>query len=153
VRPAAAAAALLLLCACRGPSTPPEVQLREMLDRAETAAETRDLGALRKLIAADYTDVYGHDRRAIDALLRFYVAQHHSIYVLKFVREVELPEPGRARAVILAGISGQPIADASQLEPARADLLRFTLDLRDEGGGKWTVARAQWERASLNDFL
>jgi len=148
-----ALAAALAAGACGGPAQPPEAQVRAVLDQAEAAAERRDLSALKALVAEDYADDYGHDRRAITALLRIYLLQHHSIHVLKYVRVVELPGPGRARAVVLAGLSGEPVGDATQLEPARADLLRFTLELRDRGGGEWQVSKAAWERATLKDFL
>ena len=93
------AAVVLALAACsRQPS--PEAEIRELIERAATAAEARDVRDLRAMIADDYADERGLDRKAVENLLRLHVLRQQSIHLFVRVRGIEFPEPDRALASI-----------------------------------------------------
>lgn len=59
----------LLLAACSGQPESLETEIRAFVAKAESAAEQRNAGELRALIAEDYLDAQGHDRRTIEQLI------------------------------------------------------------------------------------
>jgi hypothetical protein len=132
------AAASLPACAAEPDS--PEAQVRALLQRAEAAAEEKDVGALKQMVSESYSDDRGQDRQAIAGLLTFYFLRNQSIYLLTRVGKIEFPEPTRARTTVLVAMAGTPIPDIEELARIRADL-------------DWRVTRAAWRRARADDFL
>lgn len=143
-------ALVLVLAACSRESSP-EAEVRARVAQAQTAAEERDMRALRALIADDYADDRGHDRKAMENLIRLHVLRHQSIHLLIRIRGIEVPEPNRAVVSVAAAMAGQPVADAGELVGLNADLYRFDLEWARHGG-EWQVRRATWEPARLDDF-
>ena len=149
----AAAMCLALLSGCYGAQSTPEEQVRTLFREASAAAEARDASALRNIVAEDYSDEEGRDKRAIDAVIRFYILRHQSIHVLTQVKALSFPEPLKAQAVVLVATAGTPIGGAEELERIRADLHRFDVEVVRHGKDGWKVTRATWRRAVLSDFL
>jgi hypothetical protein len=147
----AAAIVLSGLGACRQAETP-EARLRALIARSEQLAEEKNAGGLRAMVSERYGDEHGQDKRAIEALLRFYFLRHRTIHLLTRIESVSLPQPGRAQAVVYAAMAGTPLPDASELSRFAADLHRFELEFTEEGGD-WRLVRAGWRRAELADFL
>ena len=145
------AAAVLALVACSRPSSP-EAEIRELIERAATAAEERNVRDLRAMIADDYADERGLDRKAVENLLRLHVLRQQSIHLFVRVRGIEFPEPGRALASVAAAMAGRPVARADELVGLTADLYRFDLEWVRYGRDDWKVRRADWEPARLDDF-
>lgn len=142
---------VLALVGCsRGSS--PEAEIRTWVAQAQAAAEQRDIGALRNLIADDYVDKAGNDRKAIENLLRLQIVRKQSIHLFTRVRAIEFPGPNRATVSVAAAMAARPVARADELVGLNADLYRFDLNL-ERKGGEWRVQGAVWEPARLDDFL
>jgi len=149
---AALGAASLLLVSCSSAKDTPEAQVRALIARAETAAEQKDLAALRSMISDKYADGEGQDKKAIEAVLRFYFLRNQSIHLFTRVQAITFPEPSRARAVVLVAMAGQPIKGEQELERLHADLNNFVITLARENT-EWKVITAEWRRAEAGDFL
>ena len=142
---------MLALAACSGDSSSPEVEIRALVVQAQTAAEERNVGDLRALVADDYVDARGYDRKAVENLIRLHVLRNQSIHLFTRVGDIAFPQADRATVKVAAAMAGRPVASAGELVGVNADLYRFDLELirRD---GKWQVQRAAWEPARLDDF-
>jgi hypothetical protein len=141
----------LVLAACSRDADSPEAEIRALVAHAQTAAETRDVRGLRALVADDYADAQGHDRKAVENLIRLHVLRNQSIHLFARVRDIAFPQPDRATASVAAAMAGRPVANAGELVGMNADLYRFDLELVRRGG-EWQVQRATWEPARLDDF-
>jgi hypothetical protein len=144
-------AALALLAACASGEDTPEERVRRTLAALEAAAQAKDVGAMKEHLSATYRDTQGNDRRAVLGLATGHFIRNKSVYIFSRIAAVEIMEPGVARAEALVALAGTPIADARALVDVRADLYRFDVRLRDEGGD-WRVFAAAWQPATLSDF-
>ena len=143
--------ALLVTGAC-SKTTAPEQRVRQFLDRAEQAAEHKDVRTLRGLVSEHYSDSDGHDRRTIEGILRLYVLRHESIHLLTQIESIEFPKPREAHVGIYVAMAARPITNATQLAAFRADLYRFDLVLTEEDS-QWHVRQADWRPAEPADFI
>jgi hypothetical protein len=151
-RAAGAVAVAIVITSCpRAPDTP-EAPVREVLARAEAAAEAKDAAVLKALIADDYRDGLGQDKRALVGLLVYTFMRHDAIHLLTRVGSITFPQPPRAEVVAFVAMAGQQIPDVGLLAGLRADLYRFDFALIDLGGGNWKVTRAGWHPATVDDF-
>ena len=50
----------------------PEAQVRALLAQGEAAAEKKESAVLRHMVSEKYSDSQGQDKKAIDAILRYY---------------------------------------------------------------------------------
>ncbi|MFQ5829689.1 MAG: hypothetical protein ACE5JD_11125 [Candidatus Methylomirabilia bacterium] len=141
------------LLACSSEPDSPEGQVRALLDRAEVAAEKKDLGALKPLISDHYTDGLGQNKRGILGILAYHFLRNKSIHLLTRVQSVTLPEPDQAEATVFVAMAGRPIPAVEELAGLRADLYRFDFALAQEGENNWKVIRAVWRPAEIGDFL
>ncbi len=138
-----AAALALALAACGGASDP-EQELRALIEAAADAAEARDTGFFRGLIAESYRDSRGNDREQLINYIRGYFLLHQQIEVVTRVTEVTLEGADAARVVVQAGMAGRR-AGQSVLGGLDGDLYRIELELAG-GSGEWQVIGARWER-------
>lgn len=144
--------AAMLLSGCHGGRENPEAQVRALIKSAVTAAEQKRTGTLRDMISDRYADDQGQDKRAIEGLLRLHFLRHETLHLYAHVQSVTLPQPDRARAIVLIAMAGVPMASAQELPAVRADLHRFEIDfVREEKS--WRAQRAAWRRAELGEFL
>ena len=145
-------AAMVFLAACSSDPESPEQQIREMIERLETAAEAKELGVLRDAIGDGYVDDRGYNKRSIEGLLRVYLLRNDSIYLLTRIKPIEFPLDDHATVSVIVAMAGTPIASADELLTIDVDMHRFdlTLQRRDED---WQVVAAQWRRASAEEFL
>lgn len=144
------ALALALAGCSRQPS--PETEIRDLIARAVAAAEERNVRDLRGMIADDYTDRRGLDRKALENVLRLQVLRQQFLHLFARVRKIEFPEPERALASVATAMAGRPVEDAGALVNLNADLYRFELELVRHGRNDWRVRSADWEPARLDDF-
>jgi len=144
-------AALALALGCSRGSETPEEQVRGVLAALEAAAEARDVGALEEHLSKSYRDAQGNDRSSALGIATAHFMRNSSVYVLSHVAALEIPEPGAARAEVVVALAGTPIREPGDLLGLRADLYRFDLRLRDEGG-TWRVISAAWQPATPSDF-
>lgn len=138
--------------ACSSERDSPEAQVRALLAQGEAAAEKKESAVLRQMISEKYSDSQGQDKKAIDAVLRYYFLRNQSIHLFTRIRQINFPQPDLAQADVMVAMAGQPISDAEELERLRADLHRFEITLARENR-EWRVVRAEWRRAEFADFL
>ena len=143
---------LPLLVSCSSAEESPEAQVRVFLKRGETAAEKKQTGVLRQMISDKYSDSQGQDKRAIEAILRYYFLRNESIHLFMRIQSIAFPQPAQAQAVVLVAMAGQPISGAQELERLRADLHRFEITLAGKNK-EWKVICAEWRRAEPGDFF
>jgi len=116
--------AALCLSACGQPASDPELRIRE---------------TLAGMVARDYADSEGRDRRALRLLLRGTLIRYPRAELIVTIREIEVLSPRLARVrleVLAAGAGGGRLS---------ADAFPMELSLRDDGDG-WQVTRAEWGR-------
>jgi hypothetical protein len=138
--------------ACSSERENPEKQVRSLLEQGETAAEHKQAGALRQMISERYSDSQGQDKKAIEAILRYYFLRNESIHLLTRIQQIVVSKLDTAQAIVLVAMAGQPISGPDELDRIRADVYRFELSLSREDG-EWKVSRAEWRRTELADFL
>ncbi|MCR4347120.1 MAG: hypothetical protein NUV55_07965 [Sulfuricaulis sp.] len=143
---------LLSTAACSPGKDSPETQVRALIAQAESAAEKKDSGTLRRYVSEKYTDSQGQDKKAIEAILRYYFLRNETIYLFTRVQQISFPQPDMAHALVMVAMAGQPISAVEELERVRADLHRFEITWMRENG-EWRVTRAEWRRAEFADFL
>ena len=143
----------VLQIACGSKPDSPEARVRALFNKAEVAAEKKDLGTFRDLISDQYLDEFRQDKQAILGVLSFHFFRNQSIYLLTRIQTIAFPEAARAEAVVFVATAGQPIPGTEDLLRVRADLFRFDITLADKGKDNWKVTRAQWRRVELKDFL
>jgi hypothetical protein len=138
---------LLAICAaltaCGDPDSP-EQQVRQVIDKMETAAEARDVSELVEHLSSEYRDLNGMSADEAGRYARGYFVANQSIHLLTRVEQIEFPLPDEARARVLVGMVGRD-ADAASNWDLAADLYEFKLALRQEGG-EWKISFAEWKR-------
>jgi hypothetical protein len=142
----------IALPACSSEPGSAEAQIRALLTEMEAAAEEKELRALKTVVAEQYADELGNDRRDIVQLLTYHFLRNQSIHLLTRVAAIELPEPGRASATVYVAMAGRPIPDAAALTQLRANLYHFEFSL-EAVGKNWQVTSAAWRPAEGRDFL
>jgi len=141
------------LAGCGAEPDTPEQQVRALLGRAETLAETRDLDGLKALISERYRDPAKHDRRGIVQILAYYFFRHKTIYLLVKVDRLEVVAEGRAEATVFVAMAATPVDAQEQLLNLRADLYRFDVVVEEERKGDWKLMSAEWRRIQKADFI
>lgn len=129
----------IVLTGCSEPSTP-EAEVRALIASAETAAEARDLGDIRPLIAETYTDRRGYSKAELEKLLRLLFVTHQSVHLKVYVESIEFEQPGVANAVALVGM-----ADTAGALPD-VDLYQFDVRLIRNDDDEWQLVAADWRR-------
>jgi hypothetical protein len=143
---------LALVPACAAEDDSPEAQVRRLFDEFERASREKDLKALKSFISESYRDSAGRDKRALTGIMTGYYLRRGSVYVLLRIQELELPEPGSARAELLAAMARTPLLDWNEMPRVKADAYVFDVGLADEGNGEWRVVDAAWRPATADDL-
>ena len=133
----------VLLCGCSADD--PATVIEQLVAATEAAAESRDTGHFRALIADSYVDARGNDREQLINLVRGYFFAHQSIDVLSRIESVELRGDDAAEVVVLAGVLARRPGEGL-LEGFDGRLYRIELELVDNGGD-WQIIGASWERS------
>lgn len=144
-------ASLALLSGCADPTTP-EDQVRALLSEIERASREKDVSSVKDAISENYRDAHGRVQKDIHSVITYQYFRQREIYLLTRIESLEFPSPTRAVLVVLGAMAGTPIEGADALQKIRADVYRFDLELRDEGGD-WRVVSSDWRPAGLDDFL
>ncbi len=126
-----------------GSADPPEVQVRAVIDAAETAAEARDVSALMDLVSPDYKDTDGRQPEELKRYLRGYFIANQSIHLLTRIERIEFPTTGVAEVELTVGMVGRETEAQSAWDLA-ADVYRIDLTLMDEEGD-WRVTHLNAE--------
>lgn len=142
---------LLILSAC-GKDDSPEEQIRLYVKTGEEAAESRDLGDMKKLISENYQDEQGRTRREIIAIAARYFFASKNIHIFTRIGELNFPEEERAEFQLFVAMAGQNISDLDALLNMQADLYRFDMVLQVEDK-EWKLISAVWRRSGPDDFF
>lgn len=154
LRMRSALVAMVLLAAGCGKSDPqsPEQQIRAVVASAENAAQQREIGILRDIVADDYKDGRGYDKRSVVRLAQGYMLRHRNIHLLSKITDLEIIGPKRASTSVLLAMAGRRIESVEHLWDLRADVYRFDLGW-SKSDGEWRVATAAWRRVRVDDFF
>ncbi len=137
---------------CGNEADSPEERIKESLAALEQAAEARELGPLRNAILDEYSDNEGHDKKSITQLIRVIFLRQQNIHLLTRIKSIQVLDTGNAIADVLVAMAGRPVDDVGTLMGLSADLFRFEVELKEQGGD-WKVAGAIWRRATPDEFL
>lgn len=138
-----AAVSILALNGCSEP-TSTEEEILATIAKAEAAAESRDLGDVRKLISDAYSDKRGYDKKEISNLLRLLFVAHQSVHLAVYVENIDIKSPEVAEVVALVGM-----ADTASRLPD-VDLYQFDVQLVKRGNKQWQLVEADWRRGFGN---
>ncbi len=144
--------AIFLSTACSQSSDSPEQQILAYIAAGETAAQKRDIFAIKSMIADEYLDKKGRNRQKVVSIVAGYFFRHKNIHTLSRVKQLTFPRPGRAHLVLMVGLAGDPIGDFEHLFALQATVHLFDMQLVEQAG-EWRLLSAQWRRASRDDFL
>ena len=139
------------LIACSGDETSPEQQIAQLNSDAKQAAEAKDVGVLKDMVAEGFKSGQ-YDKNTIMRLVTLYLLGHKNLHLFPLTRSLQIIDQNNATVVILVAIANQPIERADQLMDLRADMLRFNVSyvLVEE---EWKVIGVEWKRAKADDFL
>lgn len=152
VRAAAWAACVLVgLSACGGPEQSPQDRIKSLIDRAEQAAEARDISVFKEDVSGEYRDRRGYDRRTVLRIIQGIFLRNQQIHLFSVVRDLEV-HGDTASARVMVAMAGRPIESAESLLDTRARLMRFDVDFTLEDG-EWRVRAVTWEPAKVGEFL
>ena len=130
---------VLMSCACGGPASDPEVELRAWVTEGEEAAEAKDRRALLDKISENYADARGNNRDDIGNLFRVYMLRQQSVAILTKIDQIELLGDTAANIALTVGMAGT----GNRAFGLNADAYRFELELEKQGGS-WLLIGARW---------
>ena len=137
---------LLLLAACGGPASAPEVELRAWVAEGIDAASAKERRKLVSMISSAYTDGRGNERSDIEDMLRVYFLRQHKIALLSNIEEITVYDDTAARVMLTVGMAGTN----DGVLGFSADAYRFALEL-EKDGSEWLLIAARW--GELGDEL
>ena len=141
--------AALLLHGCSEPDSP-EQQIRNTIEAAKQAAESRDLSDFRDIIADDFRDARGHDKHTVSRMAAGYFLRNKNIHLFTRVNDIRFPTADLAEAQVYVAMTAQFAADLDSLLNLRADLYQF--DLRFiKRQDDWLLENARWKRLRRDD--
>ncbi len=140
-----AALTLVFAAGCAPSEEDPRAAVEALVEAGIEAAEAGDHAALAALLAGDYEDAAGRDRRQAGLYLRVLFRRYPSPVFARRGLEIELDSPVLARAQVdLAVVARRGSAARDDGDDAflSADLIRLQLALRRDDG-EWRVTRAE----------
>lgn len=126
---------LIGLLSCAEPD--PDAELHRFVDATVDAAQARDTGYFRGIVAESYYDAKGNDRARVIDLIRGFFLINSRIDAQATIAGIEWSGNDSARVVLDASIVG----NAQEVSPH----LELEL-LRD--GSEWSVIGASWPEGS-----
>lgn len=141
------------IAGCRRKRPTPEQLVRALVERLETAIEEKDLDPVKEALSKQYKDGQGNDRATVISTLQVMFLRHPSIHLLVRVSGVELPQPGQARADLVAAMASVPVREAADLPRVNAELYQFTITFAEEEPGVYRIVAATWAPARLEGFF
>ncbi|MEL7187186.1 MAG: hypothetical protein AAFN50_12250 [Pseudomonadota bacterium] len=135
----ALAFAFLLIAACGGPASAPEVEVREWLAVAQVKAEAKERRALVDMIAPGYLDSRGYRRDDIETMLRVYFLRQHNVSLVTKIDDVRVFGDSAAEVDMTVGMAGTN----DGVLGFSANAYRFELEL-ERDGDDWQLIAARW---------
>ncbi len=132
-------ALIALLCACGGPATGPEEELRDWVNRGVAAAEAKERRKLVSMVSPAYVDARGNERDEIENIFRAYFFRMNNIELVTSVEEINVV--GDTAAELVLTVAGAGTNDG--VLGFSADVYRFALEL-EKDDGEWQLISARW---------
>lgn len=129
----------LLLGACGGPPSAPEVQLREWMAKAEAHAENKERRSLLAMLSPSFADSRGNKSDYVEEILRFWFFRQDSIELLIAIDEIRVFAGTVAEMDVTVGMAGTN----SGVLGFSADAYNFALEL-ELVDGEWLLLSAEW---------
>lgn len=145
-------ACLVLFFSACGDEVSPEDQVRQFLAEGVSAAESRDVLALRSLVSQRYSDASGRDKRAVVALATAYFLRKKNIHLFTKISDIRFPAEKQAEVELYIAMSGSSVTGKETLLDFRASLYLFDLELIREDDG-WLLQKAAWRHVSAEELL
>ncbi len=139
-----------LVYACSDSPLSKEDQIRQYIDTAVTAAESRNYNDLANLVDDDYHDQKALNRPQLVKLLKLYFFRHKNIFLLTKIGDISFPGEDQAKVSLHVAMAGSVISDTNALSSLRARIYRFDLELVMADG--WVLREASWQVASVTDI-
>lgn len=120
-------------------------RIKKVITSVQHAAEEKKIMTILDQLSRSYRDAQGYDYDGIKGLLAFYFYRHQKVrvYIPSLEATVNGSDAAASFEAVLAGAAPEK-ASGTPL-PGALGVYRFTVDLRQEGGG-WKVVSAKWER-------
>ena len=143
---------LVFFLASCGSGETPEEQVKQFVAAGEEAVEGRNIGDVKKLISENYSDEQGRSRSDLVAVSARYILSNKNIHVLTRIGELNFPAEDKGMLQLYVAMTGQNVSDLDALLNMQADLYLFEMELVREDK-EWKLLRADWRRASGEDFF
>lgn len=113
--------------------------------------EAGDFQDAAEVLDERYRDRHHPDRRSAKATLFAYTRRHENLHLFTRWHSLDVAPGGeRAVAVVDVAMTARPANNPEELAGLRADLYRFTLDLRwNSQQEAWRIRTAEWQRAQI----
>jgi hypothetical protein len=144
-------ALLLLLQACSQTEISSEARLKQIVEQAISAAESRSHDDLMEWVSRDFRGRQGIDRKRVSRLIRVYLFRHKNIHLFSKLDSIEFSSETDAIIRLHVAMAGSAISDSSVLASLRARIYRFELEMVNDGN-EWMVKQANWWPAGISDM-
>lgn len=143
----------LFFCLISCSSAPtPEQQIEGYISDIVKSCQNRDLKGLKKLISDNYIDTRHNNRKAILQIAASHFIRNKSINILTKIESLNFSNSGTtANLTVYAALSKLAIQEGD-LDLLHAKIHRFEIILQKESK-KWLLSSAEWQRATIDDFL
>jgi hypothetical protein len=146
-----AAALWAIAASCAAPSE--EARIRGTLKEAVSAAEKKDLDALRAYFAPDYSDFEGRDTEGTLRLVTDHLDRYRGIVIHLLGARLEALEPdGRASVTCEISLSHGAAEVLRKLIRYAGEYYRFRIDLQKTGPREWRFVYAEWRSIGLTEL-
>ena len=127
---------------CHKASTP-EAEVRQLVERAQKAAEARTVSDLTGLLSSDFRDGQGNSSEDLARYLRAYFIANQSVRLITRIDSLQFPGPDTANLKVGVASATQSNGE-SGLGGIGANFRTFELALVREDGD-WKVRYAKWQ--------
>ena len=142
---------IFIVTACSTEKTTREDEIRQFIESAKLAAESRNHSDLSVLMAKSYSDNKGYNKQQLINLLRAYFFQHKNIHLFTRIDEITFQGDNMVFVDMYVAMSGNVISDVNLLSSLRAKIYRFELQLIKQD--EWQINQAKWQRSSFKEMM
>ena len=141
----------IFIISCSDESTSPEDEIKQYIETAKIAVESRSHSDLADLVHIQYHDHNNHDIKKLTAIARAYFFTHKNIHLLTKIDSINFQNENTAFVVLYVAMAGNVITDLNALTSLRARVYKFELQLiKNE---IWLLQQARWTPADIKDML
>jgi len=142
---------IICLTSCSEDVLSPEDEIRQYIESAKLAAESRSHSELADLIDEQYRDHKGLDKKQLKNMARGYFFSHENIHLLTKIESINFQNENNAFVVFHVAMASNIIKDLNAITRLRARVYRFELQLIKKD--MWLLQQAKWKPADIKDIL